>query len=285
VLYNFRSGNDGYFPWGDLVFDKDGNLYGTTQFGGGKGTTCNLYYGGNCGTVFELSPPKQKGGKWKDKILQSFAGGTDGAEPNGGLVFDKQGAIYGTTYSGGGQGCQCYGTVFELVPPAKRTYNWTEKQLYVFTGGDDGGQPSAGLIFDATGSLYSVAGGGNPSGGGIVFRLTLVDTHWKKTVLRWFSDNDEGPPVGGLIFDSAGNIYGTTTGGNDQGTVFRLRPPTDEGHDWDLAILHTFVGIPDGIFPDASLIFDKLGNLYGTTQKGGTGACSGGCGTVFEVSP
>jgi hypothetical protein len=284
VLYNFQGGKDGLFPWGDLVFDKNGNLYGATQFGGGKGTTCNQYFDGNCGTVFELSPPKQKGGAWKEKILHSFAGGTDGANPNGGLIFGGHVSIYGTTFSGGGQSCHCYGTVFELLPPSKKAGDWTEKQLHVFAGGTDGGQPSAGVIFDAMGSLYGVAGGGNASGGGIVFRLTLVSAHWKKTVLQWFSDNDEGPPLGGLIFDSVGNLYGTTTGGNDQGTVFRLNPPKDEGRDWTLAILHTFTGIPDGIFPDAPLIF-KLGNLYGTTQRGGTGRCSGGCGAVFEVSP
>jgi hypothetical protein len=272
------------FPWGDLVFDKSGDLYGATQFGGGKGTTCNQYFDGNCGTVFKLSAPKQKGGKWAEKILHSFAGGTDGANPNGGLIFDGHGSIYGTTYSGGGQDCHCYGTVFELVPPAKQAGDWKEKQLYVFAGGNDGGQPSAGVISDATGSLYSVAGGGNVSGGGIVFRLTPVIGHWKKTVLHWFSDNDEGPPLAGLIFDSIGNLYGTTTGGDDQGTVFRLSPPKDEAHDWTLAILHTFTGIPNGIFPDAPLIFDKLGDLYSTTQRGGAGACSGGCGTAFEVS-
>ena len=103
VLYNFQGGKDGLFPWGDLVFDSHGNLYGATQFGGGKGTTCNQYFDGNCGTVFELSPPKQKGGKWTEKILHSFAGGTDGANPNGGLVLDGNGAIYGTTYFGGNE--------------------------------------------------------------------------------------------------------------------------------------------------------------------------------------
>jgi hypothetical protein len=103
ILYNFQGGTDGYFPWGDLVFDTDGNLYGATQFGGGKGTTCNQFYGGNCGTVFALSAPKQKGGVWKEKILHRFtgvvAGGElgDGANPNGGLILDSKGAVYGST--------------------------------------------------------------------------------------------------------------------------------------------------------------------------------------------
>src|SRR3984957_15656583 len=110
VLYNFQGGKDGLFPWGNLVFDKNGNLYGATQFGGGKGTTCNQYFDGNCGTVFKLSPPKRKGGKWTEKILHSFAGGTDGANPNGYLVLDGSGDVYGLTFSGGDQTCHCYGT-------------------------------------------------------------------------------------------------------------------------------------------------------------------------------
>jgi len=286
VLYNFQGGKDALFPWGDLVFDSKGNLYGATQFGGGKGTTCNPYFDGNCGTVFKLSPPKKKGGSWTEKILHSFAGGTDGATPNGGLALDSKGAIYGTTFSGGGQGCHCYGMAFKLAPPAKKGGTWAEKQLHVFTGGDDGGQPSAGLISDAMGSLYGVAGGGNVSGGGIVFRLTLVSERWKETVLHWFSDNDEGPPLGGLIFGSVGNLYGTTTGGDEGAAVFRLKASKSKKDAWTLTILHMFTGVPDGIAPDAPMIFDKLGNLYSTTQRGGTGACyPAGCGTVFEVSP
>jgi len=101
VLYNFQGGQDGLFPWGDLVFDTQGNLYGATQFGGGKGTTCNQYFGGNCGTVFRLSPPKKQGGKWTEKVLHSFAGGADGANPNGYLVLDGSGAVYGLTTAGG----------------------------------------------------------------------------------------------------------------------------------------------------------------------------------------
>jgi hypothetical protein len=100
ILYSFKSGKDGYFPQGDLTFDAKGNLYGATLFGGGKGTTCNPYYQ-YCGTVFELSPPKTKGSKWTERVLHSFAGGTDGATPNGGLVLDGEGAVYGTTSSGG----------------------------------------------------------------------------------------------------------------------------------------------------------------------------------------
>src|ERR1700685_506712 len=107
VLYNFQGGNDGYTPTGDLVFDKTGNLYGVTLFGGGKGTNCGDSLYQNCGTVFELSPPQTKGGAWTEKVLYSFAGlepesiAGDGSEPNGGLVLDEAGDIYGTTSNGG----------------------------------------------------------------------------------------------------------------------------------------------------------------------------------------
>src|SRR5580658_227939 len=118
---------------------------------------------------FELSPPETKGGKWKEKVLYSFKSGTDGANPNGGLVLDSKGAIYGTTYAGGNQNCKydasvgC-GTAFKLKSP-KKGVDWMEEHLHVFTGGDDGGGPNGELIFDTKGSVYGTAGGGNVSGG------------------------------------------------------------------------------------------------------------------------
>jgi hypothetical protein len=135
VLYSFQGGKDGYVASGDLVFDKAGNLYGATLFGGGKGTTCDSLYGGQCGTVFKLSPPKTKGGKWTEKVLHRFAGIAqgkqygDGASPNGGLVLDGKGAIYGTTEFGGngndicngGNGFDGCGIVFALPPPRGNT--------------------------------------------------------------------------------------------------------------------------------------------------------------------
>ena len=286
ILYSFPTAKQGYLPNGDLVFDGDGNLYGATEFGGGKGTTCDPFYQ-YCGAVFELSPPKAKGGKWTEKVLHAFASGTDGANPNGGLVLDSKGAIYGTTYGGGNESRECgsggCGTAFELKPPTKKGGAWVEKQLHVFAAGNDGGDPAGNLIFDAKGSLYGAAQGGSSSGGGIVYRLTADGGGWKKTVLHWFSSG----PLAGLLFDSVGNLYGTTAdgGGEGGGTVFRLRPPTGKPRAWTLDLLYSFTRSPDGAYPDAQLIFGN-GDLYGTTEEGGTGqSCQGGCGTVFEVSP
>jgi hypothetical protein len=292
ILYSFPTAKQGYVPWGDLVFDGAGNLYGATYFGGNKGTTCDKFYGGQCGTVFALSPPTTKGGRWTEKVLHSFAGGTDGANPNGGLVLDTKGAIYGTTAWGGSTGCQgpgC-GTAFELTP-IKASGTWKEKMLHVFTDGDDGAGPNGGLVFDSKGALYGTAGGGGGSSSqGVAFRLARVRRGgpWTETILHAFSGFGDAPccPVAGLVFDSSGNIYGASLSGTYfRGTVFRLEPPMTGTRQWRFGLLYTLKGVPNSAYPEASLIFDKVGTLYSTTQGGGTGQCQGGCGTVFALLP
>jgi hypothetical protein len=294
ILYSFQGGNDGYLPNGDLVFDSAGNLYGATEFGGGKGTTCDPGYYQYCGTVFELSPPKQKGGAWTEQVLHSFANGTDGANPDGGLIFDKKGAIYGTTVAGGNQSCRAAGsvgcgTVFKLTP-SKTGGVWAEKLLYRFDG-HDGANPLGGVISDTKGALYGTAqGGSNNEGDGVAFRLRVVDgVRWKETVLHVFSRNDSGgaDPMAGLVLDAHGHLYGTASWSHiSSGDVFEMKPPSRKGEAWVLSVLYGFLGPPDGATPSANLIFDKLGNLYSTTTEGGTGTCgSFGCGTVFEVFP
>jgi uncharacterized repeat protein (TIGR03803 family) len=293
ILYSFPTAEQGYLPNGNLVFDSAGNLYGATEFGGGRGTTCNDFYE-YCGAVFELSPPKTKGGKWTEKVLHAFAGGTDGANPNGGLVLDSNGVVYGTTYSGGNQSCQykdeigC-GTAFELKQPTKKGGAWAERHLHVFTAGSDGANPNGGLILDANGALYGTGEGGANRGQGIVFRLKgKGGGRWEDTTLYDFPGNgqDGSSPLAGLILDAKGSLWGTASGGGTvgDGTVFRLRPV---GKSWAFAVLHAFTGNPDGSWPASSLIFDAAGNLFGTTEQSGTGQACGnyGCGTVFEVSP
>jgi uncharacterized repeat protein (TIGR03803 family) len=291
VLYSFPAAKEGYVPNGDLVFDSAGNLYGATIFGGGKGTTCDAFYQ-YCGAVFKLSQPKTKGGKWTEKVLHAFAGGTDGANPNGGLVLDSKGAVYGTTPIGGyncphnsGQGC---GTVFELKPPTKKGSAWTETVLYRFNPVNSGAaEPVAGVIFDRSGNLYGTTLGGGNSGSGTIFLLAPHSSgKWMERVLYRFQDGTDGSePGGGVVFDSKGSLYGTTTRGGTWGggTIFRLRPSKDA---WAFTALYDFTGATDGSGPAANLIFDGAGNLYGTTQYGGSGQACGnsGCGTVFEVT-
>jgi uncharacterized repeat protein (TIGR03803 family) len=296
ILYSFPTAKQGYFPWGNLVFDDAGNLYGATDFGGGKGTTCDPYYQ-YCGTVFELSPPKTKGGKWTQKILHSFAGGSDGANPNGGLVLDSKGNVYGTTFGGGNESGECgslgCGTAFDLKPPSQKGGAWTEKMLYRFSV-QDGAAPAAGVVFGGNGDLYGTTEGGGTNGSGVVFELAAPTGgrgSWKEAVLYRFNDGNDGAnPAAGLVFDAHGDLYGTAyrgQGGSQYGDVFRLKPPSTKQEPWTLRVLHGFSGRLDAAQPNASLVFDRAGNLYGTSPLGGTGTgCGyGACGTVYEVSP
>jgi uncharacterized repeat protein (TIGR03803 family) len=283
VVHSFTGGNDGSTPIGNLVLDKSGNLYGVAG-GGGKSKN---------GVVYKLTPTS--GGRWAETVVYSFNGGTDGASPVGGVVFDKAGNLFGVT-SGGGNGCSngC-GTVFELIPGGHG--KWTEVVLYTFTGGSDGGSPDTILILDKAGNLYGTTQAGGdascaPGGCGTVFKLTrLQGGHWKETVLHAFRGGQDGasPFLAGVILSAAGNLYGTTTlGGNyDKGTVFELAPA--KGGRWTETILHAFKGGRDGASPAAGLALFK-GTLYGTTYAGGEqcvfrGGLSAGCGTVFQLKP
>lgn len=295
ILYSLKGGKDGDFPWGDLALDGAGNLYGATQFGGGFGSCDSPYYQ-FCGTVFELSPPKTKGGKWTEKVLRRFKSGTDGANPNGGLLFDSKGVIYGTTYSGGDHVCKIAGyvgcgTAYKLSPPLTKGGQWSQTLLRSFAVGfpNDGAGPNGGLVFDAKGRLYGTAVGGGSTENGVAFRLAKSGGRWIETVVRTFQNLDGRESKAGMIFDSLGNLYGTTSGGGSSGggTVFKLRPP-GAGGKWGFSLLHAFEGTPDGSYPAAVVRFDKSGHLYGTTQQSGYtgGGCgSYGCGTVFMVTP
>ena len=292
ILYSFPTAKQGYVPAGDLVFDKSGNLYGSTIFGGGKGTTCDPFYQ-YCGAVFKLIAPRTKNGKWTEKVLHSFASGKDGANPNGGLLLDAAGVIYGTTFGGGDENGECgaggCGTAFELKPPTKKKGVWAENVLLRFNI-QDGAEPEAGFAFGRNGDLYGTTYGGGTDGSGAVFQLAAPTGGrgpWKETILYRFGGRSDGSnPGGAVIFDAAGGLYGTALGGStDAGVVFSLKPPK-HGNSWPLTVLYNFTGPPDGAHPAASLVFDKAGNLYSTTQSGGTGTCSFyGYGTVFEVAP
>jgi uncharacterized protein YceK len=274
-----------------LIFDKAGNLYGTSA-GGGTG---NCQYG--CGTVFEMI---QRNGKWTAKVLYSFTGGEDGISPSAGPTFDKAGNLYGTTFQGGNSNCYngfyygC-GTVFELTPATNG--KWTEKVLHRFNqNGKDGTSPVAGVIFDNNGNIYgATASGGadtsgcNGGGCGTVFKLTpATNGKWAEKVLHSFYRNgQEGVfPEANLAFDAAGDLYGTTLAGAPYqvGAVFELIPNNGQ---WTAKLLHSFNDLAkDGSDPNTGLILDKAGNLYGATPFGGSGGGSGGGGgTVFEVTP
>jgi uncharacterized repeat protein (TIGR03803 family) len=293
ILHEF-TGKNGELPWASLVSDGT-NLYGTT-WQGGTLSACTGN-GNGCGVVFKLSPSATG---WQETVLHIFSGGKDGANPRAGLILDASGNLYGTTSQGGiaadcgGNGC---GVVFELSPFSGG--GWAEKEIHSFTGGSDGSNPWAGLIFDADGNLYgTTSAGGSSSGVGVVFELKPISGGgWKETVLHTFSSQAKGyAPAAGVVFDSHGNLYGTTSGGgvttgdcgiDGCGVVFKLSPDASTGG-WAETVIHAFEGTRDGAIPDAGLILDSAGNLYGTTQQGGllTGGCNfNRCGVVFEFSP
>jgi uncharacterized repeat protein (TIGR03803 family) len=201
VLYGFAGGADGSLPTASLVLDPAGNFYGTTYQGGSY--TCNPLEG--CGTVFRLDTA------YKLTILHTFNGGKDGAGPIAGLVRDKAGSLYGTTY----QGASGRGAVFKVNKNGKETV------LHRFRGKPDGGLPGAGLIRDGRGNLYGTTSEGG-TGSGTIFEL---DSKGKETVLYEFSGPDGRHPYGSLFRDSVGNLYGTATGGGvGHGVVFKLTP-------------------------------------------------------------
>jgi len=277
VIHAFTCGMDGGNPYAGLTFDRGGNLYGTAYEGG----VDNCEYG--CGLVFKLS---RSGPGWTLTTLHDFLGSnSDGAYPEGEVVFGPDGSLYGTTSSGGSGNCYGCGTVYNLKPPqtACKTVScsWTETVLYLFTGHDDGGFPVYVVpVFDQAGDLYGTTAYDGVFDDGVVFKLTRSNGGWSESVIHAFGGPDGSHPMSGMIFDGAGNLYGTTEVGGrySQGSVFELSP---SGSNWVATTLYSFEAGSDGAGPAGGLVFDQAGNLYGTDVVGG----SGGGGTVFELSP
>jgi uncharacterized repeat protein (TIGR03803 family) len=283
VLYNFQglSNNDGENPWAALVMDAAGNLYGTTQNGGGYADHCNP---DGCGTVFELSPPAAPGGVWTETVLYRFQNSDDGAFPYSNLIFDQAGNLYSTARLGGMSGV---GTVYELS--LTDSGQWTLRTLHSFRGTNfhkDGAFPLGGLVSSSDGTLYGTTEQGGFFGNGTVYRLAQNSGVWIYHKVFDFNAKSSGQsPLGNLAMDKTGNLYGTTSSGGafEFGMVFELSPPTS-GSGLAETILYSFQGGADGDFPAAGVIFDQSGNLYGTTSAGG-GKGSPYQGTVFKLSP
>jgi len=265
ILYTFTGGADGAWPFGGLVLDAQGKMYGGTNGGGASS-------GGCCGVLYKISPTGT------EKVLYTFTGNADGGSPQDRLIRDSHGNLYGTALFGGsGYSLAGFGTVFELT--AAGAY----KVLYTFTGGADGGQSGAELVQDKLGNLYGTTGlGGDLScnggaGCGVVFKL---DTTGHETVLHPLAGGTDGmnPNLAGVVLDASGNLYGTTYqgGSSGDGTVFEVSASGIE------SILLTFTG-SDGASPQNSggLILDSKGNLYGTTSVGGAHSA----GAVFKLTP
>jgi uncharacterized repeat protein (TIGR03803 family) len=257
---------DGAYPAAGLAIDAAGNLYGTTSSDSAF----------DDGTVFKLSP--RKDGTWRFTTLLKFTG-KNGSNPEARLILDADGNLYGSTTAGGDSACdggRC-GTVFTLAPAANG--KWKLTALFKFNGAG-GANPYAALIFDAGGNLYGTMSSGGKFGKGTVFKLSPGQGGaWTRTTLFNFNGADGAGPRGSVVFDAAGNLYGTTVGGGGRGfgSVFKLSPEGNGG--WKHTTLVTF-DIANGSQPTAGLIFDPDGNLYGTANDGRFGI-----GIVFRLSP
>lgn len=280
VIHNFSGGGDGKTP-DTGTLDGAGNFYGTTEAGGSNQPNCGST---GCGTVFKLT---QKNGAWVLSTLYNFTGGSDGNAPRAGLTLGPDGSIYGSTVGGGGHG---FGTVYKLQPSFTFCRSilcpWNETILHRFTAGSDGADPSGLVIFDHSGNLYGTTrgGGGSPNctaddGCGVVYELTPAGGSWTESLLYTFAGGADGAyPATGVVLNSAGDFFGTCSGGpSNNGVVYQLSP---SGSGWSKSFIYQFTGMSDGYGP-VGVSIDSAGNLYGATDFGG----AGGGGTVYELSP
>jgi uncharacterized repeat protein (TIGR03803 family) len=284
TLYTFTGGSDGAYP-GVVVADKSGALYATAYSNGGSSF---------CGTAVQLTPPPPGQSTWAEKTIWNFTGGTDSCNP-GGLTPASGGAFYGTAEAGGRFG---RGTAFQLTPPAQGQTAWTEQILWSFGKGTDGSLPDATLIAAKDGTLYGVTENGGSStacqgGCGTVFSLQPPKhgrTAWTEQVLWSFSGSDGYDPIGALLLDATGALYGTTAQGGPSGggTAFKLAPPAQGQSAWTETMLFAFVYQgTTGYSANGALAADNAGTLYGTASLGGTGTgCPNNpsCGVVFSLT-
>jgi uncharacterized repeat protein (TIGR03803 family) len=272
VLYSFTGDGDGASPYGTVALDPHGNIFGIV----GQGTATGS-------GVFEVS---HNSGGWTESLPHTFGN----VRPSTGVVADANGNIFGATQVGGNlnncdEGC---GTVFELSPASN---GWIFNTIYTYVGAFDGNQPPNPPILDSKGNLFIASGSllaGNYSQISLNIELEISPEsggRWGASVMHDFPSSSDGTyPRSSLFGDSAGNLYGTTEGGGafGWGTIFEL---SSAGAGWKETILYSFTGTADGALPGAALSQDAAGNLYGTAEFGGNTSCSGGCGTVFRLSP
>jgi uncharacterized repeat protein (TIGR03803 family) len=277
VLHGFGDGCvNQFYPYGtgspiqcSIALGSNGQLYGATVNGGQDFD----------GAVFNLGQISIT--HWRYLILYSFTGGADGDRPQGLVILDQSGDIYGTTGAGG---AAVMGVVYRLTPN-QGSQGWTQMVLYSFQGGiSDGANPIAGVVMDGLGNIYGTTSQGGSANMGTVFMLTpQANGDYTETVLYSFQGgNDAATPNSTLTFDAAGNLYGTAGGGSfGQGTLFKLTP-VGGGH-WTESLVHTFTGGMDGGLPYGGVTIDESGNLFGTASVGGLFGQQGG--VAFEITP
>jgi len=288
VIHSFTGSAGGYYPSNGVVFDRSGHLYGGAAYGGNYTSSCN-YEGTEtgCGVVYKMS---HHGSGWIFNVLSSFDG-ANGYNPEQLITVAPDGSLYGTTLSGGSRDCNGFapgcGTIFRLQPPAtfcgSVSCPWNVTNLHQFLGPPaDGSFANGGsLIMDAAGNLYGTTEYGGLYGSGIVYELSPTTNGWTMSVLYNFTGlGDGGNPPSGVVFDNAGNLYGVTYAGGEEGygAAYEL---THAESGWTEHVLHSFNSQTDGAYPWGSPVIDSSGNLYGTTRSSG----ANGGGTVWELSP
>ena len=257
VIHNFTGGDDGYGPGAGLTFDKKGNLYGMTPTGGAYGL----------GVIYQLKPLPN--GHWRLNVVHTYTGGSDGGTGSAGrLLLHRDGELYGVATVGGVFG---KGVAFRLERAGNG--NWEFTTLYAFQGQPDAGFPYGGLVADEAGNFYGTTYYDGANNLGTVYRLSLSNGLWEETVLHNFVGGKDGAsPISTLVFDAAGNLYGTTSEGGAAGcgcgTIFKLAHKADGT--WAERVSYRFQGIPDAAFAYNGMAADAAGNLYGTTVHGGT---------------
>lgn len=270
VLYRFTGyPNDGSTPYGRLIADSSGTLYGTTAFGGSAGQ----------GTVFKLTP---NASGYTENVLYNFQGGQDGGTPIAGLMIDHSGVLYGTT-----QGDFAIGTAFSLTPSGSV---YAENVLHRFNGGLDGKHPTGSVLEGANGKLYGTTLGGGDRRRGTAFELVPSGSNYTETVLHRFGYNPQHKgafATGPLLAGSGGVLFGTTTGGGTGscalgcGVVYELRPSRGG---YEERVLHYFAGGADGGSPSGGVLMSGTDRtLFGLTTYGGQSSCYRGCGTAFAI--
>ncbi len=277
VIHSFSGSGDGSTPSSTMVLDQAGSLYGTTSYGGAQPGLTGF------GVAFRLV---QRNSAWILTPVYTFQGGSDGAYAGASVVIGPDGILYGTTSLGGNPGCPAgmgCGTVYQLQPQPRACQSalcpWTKTVVYRFTGGQDGANPAYGqLIFDHSGNIYGTTGGGGDLGSGVVYQRTRSSGEWQENVLHSFDGMGDGlEPQSGVVFDSQGNLYGTTVRGGAQGdgTVYELSP-SESG--WGISKQYDIANEGSSLY--AGVTLDQLGNVYGATLLGGPG--NGG--TVFHLA-
>ncbi|MGC2111635.1 MAG: choice-of-anchor tandem repeat GloVer-containing protein [Candidatus Korobacteraceae bacterium] len=279
VIHSFTGGNDGAYPAAGLITDRAGNLYGTASGGGLGGNGCIVP--GGCGTAFRLKP---SGTGWLFTPLYQFHGGTnDGGSPEARMVFGPDGRLYGTTVGGGanhdcGNNYDPCGIAFRLTPPTTICKSaicpWNETVIHNFAPVPDASTPIGSMVVDAAGNFYGAASGGAYEFGAI-YELTSSGGAWNLNLI--YNNFTDGGPMSGVVFDNAGNLYGSDEG-EGYGGVFQL---THSGSGWTLNQLYSIIDvITDGFYNPSPPLLDNVGNIYGSTVEEGTG----GGGTIFELT-